>query len=273
MSSGGADERRAEPHERLFWGIVDRLVEWRGAGDSLSAQDVALSYLEAELETLDQRAKAGVRKLFDTLVSLTGLGAATISELFSRHQSPLARSMILFFLRESCTDLLDFEHDELNEVDLLAAAILFGVRDRWLGVPAKLRDVAGLGAAVSDRMASLSHRMAGSDFDLGVPSPRPRPLRELFDTQDDWSPKQDQAAQDLVRELGWDCAETRIDFRHGTYRLVIDSGGMHIDTPTEPKVTRIVEKSRFFGFLATKTITRSAEKRIRKKLETTSSRT
>ena len=268
LSSDGADGSRPEPHERLFWGVVDRLVEWRSAGDSLAAQDVALSYLEAELESLDQRAKAGARKLFDTLMSLTELGAATVSELFSRHQTPFARSLILFFRRESCMDLLEFEHDELNEVDQLAAAILFGVRDGWLGVPAKLRDVAGLGAAVSDRMASLSHRMAKTGFELGVPSPRPRPLRELFDAQDNWSPKQDQAAQDLVRELGWDCAETRIDLGQGTYRLVVDRGGVHIETPAEPKITRIVDKGRFFDLLATKAVSPDAENRIRKKLAT-----
>ena len=44
---------------------------------------------------LDPRLQAGVRKLHDTLASLTGLAVATASELFERHDTPLARAMTL----------------------------------------------------------------------------------------------------------------------------------------------------------------------------------
>lgn len=267
-SGAVADEHRPEPHESLFWGVVDRLVKWRGEGSSLTAQDVVLSYFEAALDRLDQRATGGARKLLDTLVSLTGLGTATVSELFSRHQTPLARSMVLFFLREGCTELLEFEHNELNEIDRLAAAILFGVRDGWLGVPTELRALAGLGAAVADRMASLSHRMAGTGLDFGVLSPRPKPLRELFEAQHEWSTEQDRVAQELVRELRWDCAKTLVEFGHGSYSVVVDRSGLRIETPTEPKITKIVDESRFFDLLATEVIKPTVEDRIRKRFAT-----
>ena len=64
--------------------------------------------------------------------------------------------MILFFLRRDCADLLEFDDDRLNEADRLAAAVLFGLRDGWLGLPLRLRAVPGLSAAVSYRMARMA---------------------------------------------------------------------------------------------------------------------
>ena len=254
------------PHEQLFWGTVDRLVTWRGRTDSLGAQDALLSYLETELEALDQRAKAGAKKLLDTLVSLTGLGAGTITELLVRHQTPLARAMILFFLRDRCVDLLDFENDDLREIDWLAAAVLFGTRDGWLGIPLALREVSGLDAAVSDRMARLSHRMAGTDMDFGTTSPRVRPLRELLATDTEWSREQNAVAQELVRANSWDCATTQISLAPGTYQMVVNRGGAHIEMFGEPKITRTIDQRRFFDLLAQSALKPAVEARIRKRL-------
>ena len=259
---------RATPHERLFWGVVDRLVTWRSESDSLNAEDALLSYLEAKLESLDQRARAGAKKLLDTLVSLTGLGEGTTSELFARHRTPLARSMILFFLRDRCVDLLDFENDELQEVDWLVAAVLFGIRDGWLALPLALRDSLGLAAAVSDRMARLSHRIAGTDIDFSAPSPRVRPLREMFATDAEWSREQDAAALELARVHRWDCVTTRISLVPGTYHMMVDRGGAHIETSGEPKITRTIDRHRFFDFLAKSAVKQSVEARVRKRFFT-----
>ena len=259
------DDVRTTPQERLFWGVVARLVTWRDNPNSLSAEDALLSYLEAELEALHQSARAGAKKLLDTLVSLTGLGAGTTSELFARHHTPLARSMILFFLRDRCVDLLDFENDELHEVDWLAAAVLFGIRDGWLALPLALRESPGLAAAVSDRMARLSHRIAGTDINFAAPSPRVRPLREMFATSTDWSREQDGAAQELARAHRWDCATTRISLVPGTYHMVVDRGGAHIETDSEPKITRTIDQHRFFDFLAKSAIKPGVEARVRKR--------
>ena len=56
---------------RLFWGAVERLVEWRDAGRVGSAETVLIDHLAAAAASLDPRLQAGVRKLHDTLVSLT----------------------------------------------------------------------------------------------------------------------------------------------------------------------------------------------------------
>lgn len=253
------------PYEELFWGVVARLMLWRSEPRTSSAEDALLTHLEGQIESLDQRAKAGARRLLDTLEGLTGLSAGPTSELFSRHQTPLARSMILFFLRDRCGDLLDFESKDLHEIDWLTAAILFGIRDSWLGISRVLRDIPGLAAAVSDRMARLSHRIAGTDAGLGAPSPRVKPLRELLEAEGEWSSGQDAAAQELVRTHNWNCTTTRIRLRPDTYKMTVDRAGVHIYVAGEPNVKRIVNKASFFDLLAKNTIKRNVEARVRKR--------
>ena len=155
----------------LFWGVVERLAKWREAGRANNPESVLLDYLAATSATLDPRVRAGVRKLQDTLESLSGIGDATASEFFARHNTPLAHAMTLFFLYRDCADLFDYHSDRLGEMDWLAAAILFGVRDGWLNLPLRLRGPRCLSAAVSHRMAQLAHRLAGSELDLGAAPP------------------------------------------------------------------------------------------------------
>ena len=143
---------------RLFWEAVERLMQWCDAGRAGSAESVLIDYLAEASASLDPRVQAGVRRLRDTLESLTGLADATASELFERHDTPLAHAMTLFFLRRDCADLFDYRSDRLGETDWLAAAILFGVRDGWLSLPLRLRGQSEVSAAVSHRMAQMSHR-------------------------------------------------------------------------------------------------------------------
>lgn len=254
-------------YERLFWGAVERLVEWRGRQESGDAEDELLAYLRVELGALHERAKEGAEKLLETLDSLLELHAARVTELFARHRTPLARALILFFLHDRCVDLLEFENDDLNEMDCLVAAVFFGIRDGWLGLPLALRESPGLAEAVPDRMARLSHRMASTAVDFGARPPRPKPLRELFEVEGEaWSARQDKAAQELTHTLGWDCATTRISLGHDTYHLKIDRGGAHIETQREPTVTRIVHRGRFLDNLAKCAIGQDIEVRIRKQL-------
>ena len=65
----------------LFWGAVERLAKWREAGRAKNPESVLIDYLAETSATLDPRAQAGVRKLQDTLESLTGIGDATATEL------------------------------------------------------------------------------------------------------------------------------------------------------------------------------------------------
>ena len=244
---------RSACQARLFWGAVDSVVAWRravGAGSSGSAEDALLDYLDTASTTLAARLQAGAGRLRDTLASLRGLAGATAGELFERHATPLARAMTLFFLRRDCADLLDFEHDRLHEQDRLAAAVLFGARDGWLGLPLRLRAIPGLSAAVSHRMAQMAQRLAGADLDLGDRPPRVRPLRELFGDGSSWGPRESRAALELARANRWDCVRTRISLSRGDYTLTVEGGAAHIEVPGEPRIAAQVDPDRFFACLA-----------------------
>ena len=255
----------------LFWGAVDSVVAWkraRGAGSSRSAEDALLDCLETASTTLDARLQAGAGRLRDTLMSLRGLAGATAGELFGRHATPLARAMTLFFLRRDCADLLDFEHERLHEQDRLAAAVLFGARDGWLGLPLRLRAFPGLPAAVSHRMAQMAQRLGGTDLDLGDLPPRVRPLRELFGDGASWGPRESRAALELARANRWDCVRTRISLSRGDYTLTVEGGAAHIEVPGEPRIAAQVDPDRFFACLARGPARPDSESKVRGMLRT-----
>ena len=250
---------------RLFWEAVACLLKWREEGGAGSAENVLLDHLEEASASLDPRLQAGARKLHDTLESLTGLGDATASELFDRHDTALAHALTLFFLRRDCADLFDYRSDRLGETDWLAAAVLFGVRDGWLGLPHRLRAHPGLADAVSHRMARLSHRIAGTSFDLGDPPARVQPLRERFGDGSAWRAAEKSAALELIRMEKWDCVHTRINLGPGEYRLTVKGGSTLIELPGEPRITPEVDPVRFFEFLADARLDPRTETKVRAK--------
>ena len=251
---------------RLFWESVERLVAWRDAGRRGSAENVLIDHLAAVADGLDPQLQSGVRKLHDTLESLTGLAGATASELFERHDTPLAHAMTLFSLRRDCADLHDYASNRLAESDWLAAAILFGVRDGWMNLPLRLRGGRELSDAVSHRMACLSHRIAGTGIDLGEPPPRIRPLRELFGDSSTWRSRERSAALTLARARKWDCVHTRISLGAGEYRLVVKGGTTAIEVPGEPRIAPEVDVKRFFELLSGARLGHATEAKVRKAL-------
>jgi len=250
----------------LFWGAVERLAKWREAGRAKNPESVLLDYLTETSASLDPRVQAGVRKLQDTLESLSGIGDATASELFARHNTPLAHAMTLFFLYRDCGDLFDYHSDRLGEMDWLAAAILFGVRDGWLNLPHRLRGPRDLSAAVSHRMAQLAHRLAGSELDLGDAPATPVPLRQLFGDDAHWRAKERAAALELARLHRWDCVHTRITLAPGEYNLSVKGGSTHIEVPGIPKLAPEVDRDRFLSLLANARLDSETETKVRRTL-------
>ncbi len=263
---GGSSGLRNASREILLWGAVDCLLGRKNADPAASTEDVLLDYLDTETPKLDARLQAGAGKLRDTLVSLTGLADAIPSELFDRHETPLARAMILFFLRDRCAELLEFRSDQLREPDWLTAAILFGAREGWMGLPLPLRAVPGLANAASHRMAQMAHRIAGTDLDLGTPPARVRPLRELFGDGRTWSGKENAAAIELAQALKWDCVHTRITLARGEYKLAVQGGSVHIELPGKPVLDTRVDPDRFFHCLAETRVETKVEETVRKTL-------
>ena len=250
----------------LFWGAVERLAKWREAGRAKNPESVLIDYLAETSATLDPRVQAGVRKLQDTLESLSGIGDATASELLERHNTPLAHAMTLFFLCRDCVDLCDYHSDRLGEVDWLAAAILFGVRDGWLNLPLRLRGPRDLSAAVSHRMAQMAHRLADTKLDLGDALAMPIPLRELFGDGADWRASERSAALELSRLHNWDCVRTRINLGPGEYKLTVKSGSTYIELPDTPRINPEIERDQFISLLANTRLDGETEAKVRRML-------
>ena len=171
---GGEISGQADIRARLFWGVIQSLVTAQMKERPQAPVDVALEYLDSQLDQLQEMEfRAGLERLIADMRSCLGLGGGTVTELLERHKGSLSRPLMLFCLREHCTDLFEFSHSLLSDAEYLLAGILFGVRDSWLQLPRELRDPE-LSAFVAYRMAEAEHRKLSDGFALGEPR-RPRP--------------------------------------------------------------------------------------------------
>jgi hypothetical protein len=167
---------------KLFGGVIEHVALSKSNQGEISPQDAVLDFLETAKESLDDRLKSALTKLLVDLRSIAALTDSTISELFQRHPRPFSRVLTLFFLRERCSELLEFKHPMLTETDYVAAALLFSARDGWLGLSTAIRADHDLNMAAPHRMCSMAHRLSGTGLIMGNPPKRCAPLRELFST-------------------------------------------------------------------------------------------
>ncbi len=246
-----------------FWKIVDLLSQSQMEPRPETCLDKISQLLERYAEANDSKA---LRTLNRDLGEISGFAGSTMTELFERHTSPSSRALILLFSEISSAEFLEFEHPLLSERDKVFAAILFGARDGWIGLPIELRQQPDLEKYISHRMAQLSQEHQGSGLDFGPPPPRPVCLRELFAPGDDqtWNAKQKKAALELARKSKWDCLETHIHIGKGDYPLRIDGRGMHLVFQGDVKVETVVKQDNFFDKLASEGISKTLENKIRK---------
>lgn len=135
--------------QRLFWKIVNRIVSYRSTlGGDQNPKDVVIELLELEKDSMEKAEQDRLVKLIADLRSLSGFADSTITELFMRHPKYFSRALILFFIRETCTELIKFTHPDLKESDYIAAAILFAARDGWIDLPLALRSYLDMESAV-----------------------------------------------------------------------------------------------------------------------------
>ncbi len=253
----------------LFWGAVGKIALSRFQDPRPEPAGLVLDYLTASAADMDERMRLPLERLATDLRGIIGLGDSTVTELFERHSKPFSIAMILFFLREKCADLLDFSHPRLREEHLVLAAILFGARCGWLDLPLRLRDIPRLSTAISHRMATIEHAVAGSGLDLGPPPPSPRSLRELLAASEKgWSSRQKEAALLLARAGGWSCVQTRVTLGKGEYRMRIDGRGTEFTFAGEAKaVVTEVDPDSFFAHLTNGQPSPQAESKARALLD------
>ena len=240
--SGNADTRA-----RLFWGVVQSISSVQSQESRQTPVDIALAYLENQLDVVrDMEVGPRLERLIGDMRGCLGLGGGTITELLDRHKGSLSRPLLLFCLRETCTELLEFSHPLLSDAEYILSGILFGVRDGWLKFPRKLR-YPQLSAYVSYRMADAEHCNHGASFAVNKPPP-PKPLREFFITfSGECSTQQRRFALELARKCQWnDCIQTRITLAEGDYP---DSFRRNVLQVILPGMVMVVEEVDMDGFL------------------------
>jgi len=216
---------------RLLWGAVRALVDARLRGSAERPVDTVLGYLDSQLTGLKESDHhTRLERLVSDMRSTFGLGGGTVSQLFERHKGTLLRPLLLFCLRERCLDLLEFSHPNLSEEELLVAAILFGVRDGWIGLPVELRTANGLSRFVQHRMFEAESSQRGGQLLLEPAPPRPMALRELLvRSKGAWSEVRQTSLAKVVSRLGWhNCFFSRMRFSLGRYRLNVTPDGIEV---------------------------------------------
>lgn len=235
LAHGVLKREAAELRIRLYWGVVDRLREL--SNKNVGVEQAVLDYLD-HTAVNDSFTGSKLNELAADLRQSLGIGNSTIRELFERHAGPFAHALLLLFLRKHTDELFNFDTPGvvMSEADLLAAAILFALREDWRATPVALRNASGLYSAIAQRMAVSIHRSIGSGIDLGGTAPHPN-LREMFSLVGGrWTSCQHAGAIELVRAMKWtEAIETRVQLGKGNYRLEVGTGGVQIVLPGEIK--------------------------------------
>ncbi|MCF7977628.1 MAG: hypothetical protein K9L82_06365 [Chromatiaceae bacterium] len=279
-NSAANDDLHGRILARLLSAIVDAKIQAdeapAGEGCPPDIQQVILDLLEAERTRLaEPKWQEALKRLIADLKGCLGLGDATISELFQRHQKPFSRGLLLFFLRQRGQELLElserFDQPLLTDQDLVVAAALFGARSGWLELPGSIKDLPGLSSAITHRMAALAHRQRATGLDLGPAPARVEPLRELMTRkggEGGWSKRQQEGALALARGMGWqEVLKTRISLGKGDYQLQIAGNGVQLLLDGEVKaVTVDVDQARLLELLACTAIPSRIDAEVRKRL-------
>jgi hypothetical protein len=227
----GSPRRDSSVQAKLFWGAVRALVDALLSGSAERPVDTVLGYLDSQLAGLkESEHHARLARLISDMRSTFGLGGGTISQLFERHKGTLSRPLLLFCLRQRCVDLLEFSHPDLSEEETLVTAVLFGVRDGWIGLPVELRTADGLSRFVEHRMFEAESNQSGGQLVLAPAPPRPMPLRELLvGSEGAWSEARHTSLAEVVSRLGWhDCLVSRIRLSPGRYTLNVTPDGVEV---------------------------------------------
>lgn len=258
---------------RIFWGVVGSLVDASSQDQrSRYSVDIVVDYLEQVLQSIHQNHahKDFLKKIITDLRDIKGLGPGTVSSLLDKHPKPVSRSLLLFALLDTSRELFDFfAKEKLNDEDLICATILFGIRDRWLGLPIDIRVSKEFSLWVSWCMATLAQGEDG--LSLGASPRRPRPLRELFQVKNKkWSKKQEEVALDICRRKKWtDLLETEICIKEEFFQPQLKKGEcVFILEGDSPAITRVNHDEFMQRLCSWPPVDKKIEKQIRAQLDT-----
>jgi len=207
----------------FFFGLLENIIQSRRSYGSKGVTSAAREYVAKQLKG---------KKLLEELLNPT----LRLSELFETFRGTVSHALLIFFQRDHCEDLLEFQSKNprvvLTEADIIAAALLFGAREGWSGLAKQYRR--GLSKWVTSLMALKAHypdnaaiRFDGQDL---------KPLREFF-AGEAW----EEHAVKVAHTRKWDeCLFTKIKLTK-SYR--IEDG--YAILPGAIAAEFIVEKDKF----------------------------
>ncbi|WP_321495739.1 hypothetical protein [uncultured Desulfobacter sp.] len=242
-------------YNTMFWGMVKNIAQ---ASSAETAKNRALDYLNQMIATqlevfANEKAKPALESLVQDLTNITQNRCdLTLSQLLEKHPKPFSRAVILFFLRESSQQLLDFENENFNASDRVGAAILFGAREGWMGLSPHLKSSSQLRQAIFFRMAVLARTDIPADL-ASAPAP-PVLWRNLFildqDSNQEWTDELEQAAVFLAKHQNWDCIHTHVLLGHGEYTLKATRSGLELILDgLEKRIIHKIDRSKFVQHL------------------------
>lgn len=223
---------------KLFWGAIQSLVDIQTMERPPRPVDAVLSYLEGQLDRLaEDKYRPRLEGLISDMRGCFSLNTGTTTELFERHKGTLSRSLLLFCLREHCVDLLEFTHPLINSSEYVAASILFGARDTWIGLPREFRHPL-LAPYVSHAMSVAEHRKTTNGkgqygINFSSQPARPKPLLELFSLhQEGELDDLEKIKLSLAQNCGWhDCLQYKITLGDGDHPKVFERNGVELLVP------------------------------------------
>jgi len=150
------------PTNMMFNEVLDTIVN----SNKKECKNSLIELLRSDTLSVDNNFKESANKLADELIAFErNIIEKTVSEIFSESQTSEEKTsikllLLMFFHREDVKALTDFALEILKEEDYILFAMVFGARDKFIGLPKFLREYQGLQLYISNLMAQYAHDLA-----------------------------------------------------------------------------------------------------------------
>ncbi len=161
------------------------------------------------------------------------------SVYFENAKTPLERLLLMLFLKENSNELVEYHIPNLKEIDYLIFAIVFGLRDKYNGVPTFVKEMKGVQAFITTMMSAFAHHITYSDME-NAKDIIPVHIGKMFSNESfkKWYAK--------IHNIN--CFKTTIQFPKGQYSVNTLSTGLTIEYAGIVKNIQIdIDNERYFN--------------------------
>jgi hypothetical protein len=212
----------------MYMGLLDAI------STSKDVRDDIICFLSNSDNFEEDKIKVRANEISESLGTCYQVGEKTASEQFKAAKSPLEKMLVMIFLRDNIEDLMGYYLEGFNELDYLLFAMVFGIRDKFIGLPRFLRDYKGLQGYISIKMAEYAHLNYGKKLTFleAYKLAKPLTLSDMFE--------KDSFKIWLANERPKiNCLETTFKIPNGSYRLNSTSTGLELVFEGDAKKPRV----------------------------------